>query len=299
MSRKDIGVLVGGAFFLLSIGLFAHPFIAGFSYDPALVWISALCSLLLAPVLNWAIGGRAASGAVPRWTQPGPATLAAKTWSRVVRGLAFALIFSSGALLMAIIVIKERPEGAQAGFFSDLKTLLGYAAVLLFVLVAGLFALHGTTHLLERLKFAKMPLRLVRHPLSPGEQLTATLQLGGRGAGLSAVNARLACVEVVYRREAPGPGMNRATMTVDERDSWSSEAVFPVSESPSGRLVRIDIGIPADLPVTSAPEGPHGVQLGREYYRWELTLRAELKGVDLDRTYPILVQAPPEQFRSA
>ncbi len=297
MSRKAIGTLVGAVFFLASVGLFLHPFIAEFSYEPHFVWASALCSILLAVILNRVIGGPPTP--VSRWIQPGPVTMAGKGWGSVVAFLAMAGTLDFSFLLGMYALTGKGIDSQDFQALGYFQTFMVYATVLLLALFAVVMSHGAIKELLEYLRFGRTPLHLDRHPLSPGEQLTARLQIGKPAADLRSVLTTLVCIEVVYKSRANSGKHGSSDIDSDDVDIWSKESTVPIGADPRGCLAGITFEIPSNLPVTSVPENTLMIKTGREYHRWELRITADIPGVDLDRSYPILIQARVDPGTSA
>ena len=84
------------------------------------------------------------------------------------------------------------------------------------------------------------------------------------------------------------------------RSAWTRGYVFPVRRSGVGGYVALRIEVPpdkpaSDVPVEMAPDTvaeaghPAGVELDRDYYRWELRIKADVPGLDFERTFYLRV----------
>jgi hypothetical protein len=172
--------------------------------------------------------------------------------------------------------------------------------------IGGLFALIGVAMLysaakgtLEYLKYGEVHLTLEGEPPAVGRSFSARLVLPPEAAGAATIRAELACVRVTWSRGTKGGP------TKGEQEAWTVSRDFPVRRSTAGGYLTLRLDIPADkppsdLPEESAPdamvEGAFpggGVEVGRSYYRWELRIKADVPGIDLERTFRLRVLPPP------
>ena len=165
--------------------------------------------------------------------------------------------------------------------------------------IGGLFTLIGIAALyasikatLEYLKYGEVYLQLEGEP-AVGEGFGARINLPAAAAAAGRLTAVLACVRVTWSR-------GNKSVSKGEQDAWKKEQVFPVRRSGVGGYAALRIEIPpdkpaSDLPEESAPDAmvevghPGGVELGRDYYRWELRLKADVPGIDFERTFRLRV----------
>jgi hypothetical protein len=154
------------------------------------------------------------------------------------------------------------------------------------ILVFGLFAAFGVAGIVQmcviaagQSKFGDLRLRLGDPLPSLGGRLHATLQLPPQStAAAFTLHANFICNTVTY-------GEHRSRT---ETALQGVRVAIPVAQSASGATVTIACDIPGDLPATNDP-GAAGAVENTKYAAWELKVRAEFEGVDLERSYDIEV----------
>ena len=154
------------------------------------------------------------------------------------------------------------------------------------ILVFGLFAAFGVAGIVQmyviaagQKKFGDLRLRLGDPPPSLGGRLHATLQLPPQAtAAAFTLHANFLCNTVTY-------GEHRSRTETALR---GVRVAIPVAQSASGATLTIACDIPGDLPATNDAGAASGVE-GAKYAAWELKVRAEFEGVDLERSYDIEV----------
>lgn len=168
--------------------------------------------------------------------------------------------------------------------------------------IGGLFALIGVAMLyasirltLEYLKYGEVRLQLEGAAPATGQSFSAKLNLPANAAAAGRISAELACVRVTWTRGSK-------SVSKAEQDAWTKQQVFPVRRSALGDYAAFRIEIPGDKPASDLPEDPApdavaeagrpaGIELGRDYYRWELRVKAGVPGIDFERTFLIRVGA--------
>ncbi|HET9405584.1 MAG TPA: hypothetical protein VFO57_13485, partial [Burkholderiales bacterium] len=173
-------------------------------------------------------------------------------------------------------------------------------------IVGGLFSLLGLVMLfgsvkatLEYLKFGRVHLALEGEQPAAGRSFSARLDLPGEAGAAATIHAELVCVQTTWSRGSKG-GPSKS-----ERDAWTRKNVFPVRRGPVSGYAMLKFDVPADQPASDLPgEGPPdamlevghpaGIEIGRSYYRWELRVKADVPGIDLERTFKLRVAAGPQ-----
>ncbi len=176
--------------------------------------------------------------------------------------------------------------------------------------IGGLFALIGLVMLfasvkmtLEYIKYGRVHLTLEGEPPAAGGGFSARLDLPGDAAGATTIHAELACVQSTWSRGSKG------SVSKSEKDVWTRKNVFPFRRSTAGGYVTLKFDVPADQPASDLPEEsppdamlevghPAGIEIDHSYYRWELRVKADVPGVDLDRTFKLRV-GPAKQAAGA
>ena len=152
------------------------------------------------------------------------------------------------------------------------------------ILVTGLFAAFGVAGIYLSVvmaaslkKFGELRL-LLGNPLpSVGGRLNASLRLPENATAKAfTLHANLVCSTVEYSEKDPR----------SETVLRGVQMAIPVAQSSSGARVTIACDIPGDVPPSDDP-GPASAVPGKKYGTWELKVRAEFEGVDLERTYKI------------
>jgi hypothetical protein len=143
-------------------------------------------------------------------------------------------------------------------------------------LIGGFFAVFGVVYVwvtfqktLEYLRFGDVSLRLESAPALGGELVARLLW---PAEGVRELRVELSASEWATERDSRGREARR------ERVRWREER--SIAAGGGGPLVRMRL--------PDAPEVERGLP-----YAWKLRVRAELPGVDFDRTYPIEVGQPP------
>ncbi|OGA68515.1 MAG: hypothetical protein A3F77_17335 [Betaproteobacteria bacterium RIFCSPLOWO2_12_FULL_67_28] len=142
--------------------------------------------------------------------------------------------------------------------------------VLVGTLVSGFFAVWGVVYVwvtfqktLEYWKFGELQLKLMEPPVLGGELAG---ELHAPGLGLRPVMIDLMALEEVLGTDSKG------------RTTRSEKAVYRRMHRLRSRGGRIEFRVP----VPDEPEIVRG-----EPYLWRLRIRADLPGMDLDRTFPL------------
>src|SRR5262245_11547854 len=180
-----------------------------------------------------------------------------------------------------VFAIKERSVmgGAIGGFFTLLGIAMIYATI------------KGT---LEYLKYGQVHLLLEGAAPATGQSFSARINLPADAARAGRINVEIACVRVTWMRGSKG------APSKGEKDAWTKQHVFPVRGSGVGGYATFRVDIPADKPPSDLPEErapdamveagtPGGIEVGRDYYRWELRVKADVPGIDLERNFYISV----------
>ncbi len=184
-------------------------------------------------------------------------------------------------------------------------------------IVGGLFAAFGLVMLfftvratLEYVKFGQVDLTLDGEP-AVGRGFGAMVRLPASPA-LAKLTAELACVQLIPDRDAKGEPTTR------EADAWTLKQEFPVRRGAAGAYATLRFDVPADQPATTTAEdiGLDEAQMkeafkdldlakfralhaaaaraqARGSYRWELRIRADVPGIDLDRTFNLSMAPAP------
>ncbi len=142
---------------------------------------------------------------------------------------------------------------------------------------------------LDDRKFGVVSLTPSTRAALPGEQFKAVLRFHDRAPQLAHIDAELRCLGVTLETRS------RMGIVPVENLEWSHLQTFPL------RHDRADIvfDIPADARATDLPgerRGESGWQRLRiepgkalRFHRWELLVTARIKGLDLIRNFPVVV----------
>lgn len=168
--------------------------------------------------------------------------------------------------------------------------------------IGGLFTLFGIAMLyasikgtLEYFKYGEVHLTLEGEPPALGQSFSARVNLPANAAAAGRINVELACVRVAWTRGSKGTSKG-------EQDAWTRPHTFPARHSGAGGYATFRIEVPADKPPSDLPEErapeavveaghPAGIEIGRDYYRWELRIKADVPGIDFERTFLLRVGA--------
>ena len=169
--------------------------------------------------------------------------------------------------------------------------------------IGGLFTLLGVAMLyasikltLEYLKYGAVHLQLEGAAPATGQSFGAKINLPTNAAAAGRISAELACVRVTWTRGSKG------APSKGEKDAWTRQQVFAVRRSALGDYAAFRIDVPgdkppSDLPGELAPDAvveigsPGGIEVGRDYYRWELRVKVDVPGIDFERTFYLRVGA--------
>lgn len=177
------------------------------------------------------------------------------------------------------------------------RDLMGGAIGGLFTLI-GIVMLYASVKLtLEYFKYGEVHLTLEGAPPATGQGFSAKISLPANAAAAGRVSVELACVRVTWTRSSKGaPGRG-------EQDAWTKQLVFPARRSALGDYASFRVEIPSDKPPSDLPEEPApdavleggypgaGIEVGRDYFRWELRIKADVPGIDFERTFKLRVGA--------
>lgn len=194
---------------------------------------------------------------------------AARTWVYV---LWFVAVIWNALSIPATIAVPEvwRDEGALA------------LIILLFPLV-GLGLLYWAVRkTLEWRRFGATPLRMDPFPGAIGGDVGGEIELG------VAYVPNMACevtLSSLYSYVS-GSGKNRSR---HEEVKWQDSGYAQVDRATRGIRLRFRFSVPEGLHPSEEEEG--------DYHLWRLNIKAELPGVDLDRSYTIPVYATAEKSR--
>jgi len=178
-------------------------------------------------------------------------------------------------------------------FAFQARDVFGGAIGGLFSLI-GLVMLYGAVSMtLEYLKYGRVEIALDGEPAT-GRSFGATLRLPADAAAAGKVSAELACVRVTWSRGSKG-GLSKG-----EQDAWTGKRDFPVFRGGVGGYAKMQIEVPAGQPASDVPGEPPpdamveigtpaGVEVDRAYHRWELRVKADVPGIDLDRSFRLRV----------
>jgi hypothetical protein len=184
------------------------------------------------------------------------------------------------------------------------RSLMGGAIGGLFTLI-GIVMLYATIKAtLEYVKYGEVHLTLEGEAPVVGGSFGARINLPAEAAAAGRISAELACVRVTWTRGSKGAPSR------GEQDAWTKQHVIPVHRSAVGGYATLKLEIPDDKAPSDLPEGSApatlvqaaypagGIEVGRSYYRWELRIKADVPGIDFERTYQVRVN-PGKQAASA
>lgn len=127
----------------------------------------------------------------------------------------------------------------------------------------------------------------------PGGQLAARLRIQGKVPAAREIEAEIRCQLVTWTKGARLP-------IVNEQAVWSSRKSFPLLSSGSGAGSEISFDIPADAQPTDLPadRGDESALLRFRYegeqrqhfHRWEVVVIAQVPGVDLERSFTVIIE---------
>jgi hypothetical protein len=173
------------------------------------------------------------------------------------------------------------------------RDLMGGAIGGLFTLI-GIAMLYASIKLtLEYWKYGEVHLTLEGAVPATGQSFGAKVNLPANAAAAGRISAELACVRVTWTRGSK-------SVSKREQDAWTKQQVFPARRSALGDYAALKIEIPSDKPPSDVPEElapdsvaeaghPAGIELDRDYYRWELRIKADVPGIDFERTFYLRV----------
>lgn len=164
----------------------------------------------------------------------------------------------------------------------------------------GLVMLYGSVKMtLEYGKYGQVQLALEGDPPATGRSFSARLDLPGDAGTAATIHAELACVQATWTRGSKGG------LSLSERDAWTRKNVFPVRRGAASGHATLKFDVPVDQPASDLPGEerpdivlqaghPAGIEAGRSYYRWELRVKADVPGIDLERTFKLRVAPAPQ-----
>ncbi len=155
--------------------------------------------------------------------------------------------------------------------------------VLLFPLVGLWTAYRAVLRTMEWRRFGRLYLDLDPFPGSLGGDAGGTVELPIVYRGNVRFDVSLSCVH----SRVSGHGKNRSR---HESVVWRGKAFVPGEPGVRGTRVRFRFAVPEQLP-GSEPESD-------DYHYWAVHLRADLPGVDLDRTFEVPVFETDQPIRS-
>ncbi len=155
--------------------------------------------------------------------------------------------------------------------------------ILLFPLVGLWSAYRAVLKTMEWRRFGRLYLDLDPFPGSLGGDAGGTLELPVVFRGNVRFDVSLSCVH----SRISGHGKNRSR---HESVVWRGKAAVPGEPGVRGTRVRFRFAVPEQLP-QSEPES-------HNYHYWAVHLRADLPGVDLDRTFEVPVFETDQPMRS-
>jgi len=162
-----------------------------------------------------------------------------------------------------------------------------YPVIGLFCLI-GLFILVGSKWTtLEWLRFGRVVFMMDSSPAHLGGGVSGNVRAPPAMQMGQLVTATLQCRGITYTPGADGTSRR-------EEEIWKrNKRTCVVSK---GKRIPIEFEIPPDLPESDLP-GRFGttarIQYDRQYHDWELIIHAAVPGIDLNRSYEILVQQAP------
>lgn len=127
----------------------------------------------------------------------------------------------------------------------------------------------------------------------PGGQLAARLRIQDSVPAAREIEAEIRCHRVTWSTGSRKP-------IVSELVVWSSTKRFPLLQSGLGTGAEINFDIPADAKPTDLPEdrGDESALLRfrreggetRHYHRWEIVVIVQVPGVDLERSFTVIIE---------
>lgn len=127
----------------------------------------------------------------------------------------------------------------------------------------------------------------------PGGQLAARLRIQNKVPAAREIEAEIRCQLVTWTKGARLPRVN-------EQVVWSSRKHFPLLPSGSGAGAEISFDIPSDAQPTDLPadRGDESALLRfrheggqrQHFHRWEVVVIAQVPGVDLERSFTVIIE---------
>ncbi len=187
----------------------------------------------------------------------------------------FTLVFLGSSVPVAWLVLpRELAAGNQAVLL-----------ILLFPLVGLWLAYRAVLRTLEWRRFGRLYLDLDPFPGSLGGDAGGAVELPIVYRGNGRFDVTLSCV----RSHISGHGKNRSR---HESVVWRGKAILSGEPGIRGTRLRFRFAVPEQLPESEPPSD--------DYHYWAVHLKAELPGVDLDRTFevPVFNTDRPARSRS-
>lgn len=130
-------------------------------------------------------------------------------------------------------------------------------------------------------------------PPRPGGKLTAQLKFHDKAPEATEIEAELRCQYVTWSRGS------RGKTDVSEEKVWTNSKVFSLRNTGMAASADISFDIPADARPTDLPgERPSEPVSSKRYpaagelmhfYRWEVAIVAKVRGLDLERSFPVVI----------
>ncbi len=200
-----------------------------------------------------------------------PLTVASKKYPEISRG--------SWAVTLTVTCMFGALSWLSAVVWGNLMGAFVLGAICLYCVISLIFRVRTA---LEYARFGAAQLSLEAPPVIGG-QLVGAISLPQAVLRVGTVKAELRCIATTR------DGVDA------EEPVWAEQRSFPVQACPGGGTAMLRFDIPATLGCSSAP-GEHGadpeIESDYPYHRWVLRVRADVKGLEFDRTLRIRVLPP-------
>lgn len=147
---------------------------------------------------------------------------------------------------------------------------------------------------LDYLKFGVVAFTPRRETVRPGDQVAGLVEFLDNPPTSSEIEVELLCQHVTWSRGV------RGSTVVSEETAWSARRNFPLRQTGSGASAAITFDIPSDARPTDLPgERPSKsgwirikLEQGKplHYHRWEIRVIARVPGLDLERSFKVVVE---------
>lgn len=183
-------------------------------------------------------------------------------------------------------------------FAFQAKSVFGASVTGLMALI-GVYMLWRTIRMtLDAQKFGVVSLTPRQGPpVRPGGRFAAQLKFHDTSPAAREIEAELLCRHVTWSKDL------RGGTAVEEETVWTARNTFPLRQTGLGASAEISFDIPADARPTDLPGERPGdskwtrfrLETGKplHFHRWEVAVAARTPGLDLERSFPVVIEPAP------